>query len=196
MQQANNYQLSQAKQVPAALHTSWCICTMFLNYSKRRNRLVCLLCSRQWSINVISFSHFLETFIISNWCKHRARHQKGRKSRLAMQDYLQKYLVQVWNTVRCIKFHTELDFCGSPGPVSPGSGSTVFTYPAWLPLVFVCIVKSMVCFNVFLYRTFCLRLAVSWLMDGLTVSLCWLAYSIVYHLHCISCIVYLLYFIL
>ena len=59
-----------------------------------------------------------------------------------------------------------------------------------------CIVKSMVCFNVFLYCTFYLHLAVCWHMDGLAVSLCWLAYSIVYHLHCISCIVYLLYFIL
>ena len=34
-----------------------------------------------------------------------------------MQDYLQRYLVQVQNTVKCIKFQEELDFCGSPGPL-------------------------------------------------------------------------------
>ena len=40
---------------------------------------------------------FSEAFIISNWCKHYAgRREGGREgSGLAMQDYLQRYLVQV-----------------------------------------------------------------------------------------------------
>ena len=39
---------------------------------------------------------FSEALIISNWCKRRVRRHDGEISGLAIQDYLKRYLVQVY----------------------------------------------------------------------------------------------------
>ena len=53
---------------------------------------------------------------------------RGKKSGLAMQDYLQRYPVQVYNTVKYIKFQAELDFRVSPGPLFLPTILNMFCY--------------------------------------------------------------------
>ena len=63
---------------------------------------------------------FSEALMISNWCKHCARHHDGGKSGLAMQDYLQRYKYK-YRILCCVKFQEKLD--------PHGSRVHCFTYP-------------------------------------------------------------------